>query len=87
MSVKSALPTDTWAEWASAVRRMPWMIHGWRPSSAVIQPAVFAMNGKGSASSSAQSTGRAPSRRPRQSRKAASPMSPMKSVPSPAMTW
>ena len=32
---------------ASAVRRTPWMIHGWRPTSVTIQPASMQMKPSG----------------------------------------
>ena len=66
---------------------MPQISHGWRPISAVSQPAVLAMYGNGKASISAQSSQDERSRRRRSTCRAATPMSRMKSVPNPAMMW
>ena len=64
------------------------MTHGCRPSSAVHQPAVVAMYGNGNASISTQSIGRVACEPvPRSSRNAATPITRMKSVPSPTMMW
>ena len=43
MRVNSAVPPWTVGLAPSLVRRSPYTSHGWRPSSAVIQPAVVAM--------------------------------------------
>ncbi len=61
------------------------MSQGCRPISAVIHPAVFAMNGKGSASMITQSHGRAAYRRFLQSSATDTSITAMKMVPSPTM--
>ena len=42
-SVNQPLPADTLLEKPWAVRIRPYTTQGWRPTSAVIQPAVLAM--------------------------------------------
>src|SRR5262245_51652461 len=84
-SVKSVVPLCTVGDAPSRVRISPYTSHGCRPNSAVIQPAVFAMNGNGTASTSAQSMGRITFSQPRQSSAVAIAITAMKSVPRPTM--
>ena len=56
--VNQALPAETCGEMPARVRIRPWMSHGCRPISAVIQPAVVAMYGNGKQSMSTQSMAR-----------------------------
>ncbi len=71
----------------SAVCSRPYTIHGWRPSSAVSQPAMLAMNGNGVARSSSHSAQRLSQSFRRQRRKAPTSMITGKMVPSPTMMW
>src|SRR5258708_1956021 len=81
ISVKSTLPSERFADDPCTVWSSPKAIQGWRPSSVVNHPAVFAMNGNGSASSRIQSIPRVWKSRRRQSKSAARAIMAMKKVP------
>ncbi len=69
------------------LRIKPQISHGCRPSSAVNQPAVLAMNGNGKLSARIQRTGRVRSSRPEAMSSDAIPAIAMKIVPKPTMMW
>lgn len=46
MTENSSIPADTFGDTDCAVVKIPNTVHGWRPISVMIHPAVFAMNGK-----------------------------------------
>ena len=85
MRVKSTVPEWTVGLAPCAVRNRPYTSQGWRPSSAVIQPTVFAMYGRGNASMRIHSMGRARSSRPAHQRSTAASAIAVRMVPSPAM--
>src|ERR1700730_5082785 len=67
-SVNSVLPECTCVEYPSDTRTSPYTSHGWRPTSAVIHPAVFAMSGNGKLISSSHKAHRVRNSAPRQRR-------------------
>ncbi len=57
-SEKTTASAETDRLTPSLVRMSPWTIHGWRPTSAVIQPAWFATWGPSTATTSSFSSHR-----------------------------
>jgi hypothetical protein len=71
---------------ACETRCTSYTIHGWRPTSVVIQPAISATTDSGPAASTAHSTGRGRPRFLNRRYRYRSPSS-ASSVPMPTMVW